>query len=184
VARKPAQSFAAGEEGTTDADLLAAATGDDPYRVCPAHRWYPTPMAPVMAAEALGRSGFTVADLVAEVDWAHPDGPPDLRLFETAGGLRSPLADDGDSLAVAAAVEPQLVVVVANAGLGTLDLCRSAAEALQRRRLPVTIVLNRYDETNDLHRRNRTWLQEREGLSADPPAAAIEALLASTAGDR
>ena len=37
AARKPAQSFAADDE-VTDADVLAAATGEDPTAVCPPHR--------------------------------------------------------------------------------------------------------------------------------------------------
>src|SRR5688500_1494166 len=69
VVRKPAQSFAPGDEGKTDADLLAEATGDDPYKVCLAERWYPVAMAPPMAAEVLGRKPPTIATLVNEVRW-------------------------------------------------------------------------------------------------------------------
>jgi len=48
AARKPAQSFA--QDGRpTDAELLAAASGQAPWDVCPAHRWYPAAMAPPMA---------------------------------------------------------------------------------------------------------------------------------------
>ena len=86
AARKPAQSYAPGDL-RTDADVLAAATDDDPTAVCPRHRWYETPMAPPMAAEALGRRSFTVADLVTELDW--PDAV-DVGVVETAGGVRSP----------------------------------------------------------------------------------------------
>ena len=52
-ARKPAQSFDAGD-GPTDADVLAAATGETPHDVCPRHRWYARALAPPMAADALG----------------------------------------------------------------------------------------------------------------------------------
>ena len=65
VARKPAQSFEP-DTGPTDADLLGAASGEDPRTVCPAHRWYEVPMAPPMAAAVLGRPAITVADLVRE----------------------------------------------------------------------------------------------------------------------
>ena len=66
AARKPAQSFEPGDE-VTDADVLAAATGEAPHDVCPAHRWYPIAYAPTMAAAALGRPGFTTRELVGEV---------------------------------------------------------------------------------------------------------------------
>ena len=54
AARKPAQSFEPGT-GPTDAEVLAAATGEPATTVCPAHRWYEVPMAPPMAASVLGR---------------------------------------------------------------------------------------------------------------------------------
>ncbi len=94
--RKPAQSYAPAELGTTDAELLAAATGVDAETVCPAHRWYATPMAPPMAAAALGAPSFTIADLAAEtLALASGAGP---RFVEGAGGPRSPLAADGDNV--------------------------------------------------------------------------------------
>src|SRR5439155_16608062 len=97
AARKPAQSLDADDaaRGATDADLLAAATGEPVEVVCPRHRWYEVAMAPPMAAAALGRPPFTVADLVDELRW--PDGG-DVGLVETAGGVRSPIADDGDTV--------------------------------------------------------------------------------------
>src|SRR5690348_5882168 len=65
VAYKPAQSFAPGDT-QTDADVLAAATGDAADQVCPRTRWYEVPMAPPMAAEVLGRAPFTIGDLTTE----------------------------------------------------------------------------------------------------------------------
>ena len=44
----------------------AGAAASRPTSVCPPHRWYEVPMAPPMAADALGRPPFTIADLVAE----------------------------------------------------------------------------------------------------------------------
>jgi len=66
AARKLAQSFVPGDldARATDAHVLARATGDRPESVCPPHRWFEVPMAPPMAAQALGRPPFTVADLV------------------------------------------------------------------------------------------------------------------------
>jgi dethiobiotin synthase len=159
AARKPAQSYAAGDDPAgTDAALLAAATGDHPQLVCPQHRWYPVPMAPPMAAEALGRPTFTVADLVTELAW--PAGVA-VGLVEAVGGLRSPLAADGDAMDLARALHPERVVLIADAGPGTINAVRLSAAALDG--WPLSVVLNRFDATDDLHRRNHAWLVERDG---------------------
>jgi len=160
AARKPAQSYAAGDDlAGTDAALLAEATGDAPQLVCPQHRWYPVPMAPPMAADVLGRPAFTVADLVAELAW--PVGVA-VGLVECAGGVRSPLAADGDAPALAEALQPERVVLVADAGLGTINAVRLATAALAGWAL--SVVLNRFDPADDLHQRNRAWLAERDGF--------------------
>jgi dethiobiotin synthetase len=162
AARKPVQSFAP-EDASTDADVLAAATGEAPTTVCPAHRWLPTPMAPPMAADALGLAAFSIAELVAEVtDVERTTSDDTIVLVEGAGGVRSPLARDGDTAALADRLHPDLVVLVADAGLGTINLVRLAASAL----LPHTVVvyLNRFDERDDLHRRNRDWLVAHDGF--------------------
>ncbi|MGZ4730338.1 MAG: AAA family ATPase, partial [Acidimicrobiales bacterium] len=68
AARKPVQSYEPGD-ATTDAGELAAATGEERTAVCPRHRWYEVAMAPPMAAEALGRPPFDLAELIDEVTW-------------------------------------------------------------------------------------------------------------------
>jgi dethiobiotin synthetase len=168
AARKPAQSFDPGD-ASTDADVLGAATGEDPRTVCPAHRWYEVALAPPMAARVLGRSAFTLADLVDEITW--PEGI-DVGLVETAGGVRSPLAaDDGDAVALTAALRPDVVVVVADAGLGTLNSIRLTLAAFadlldSRDDLECVVVLNRFDPTIDLHRLNLAWLHDHDGIDA------------------
>lgn len=159
TARKPVQSFAPGSTEPTDADVLSGATGEKPNEVCPPHRWLPCPMAPPMAAEQLGLPPFTIADLVSELGAIAPGA---IALVETAGGVRSPLADDGDSADFARALRPALIVLVADAGLGTINLVRLSTAALAPNR-PV-VYLNRFDEQNDLHARNREWLETRVGL--------------------
>jgi dethiobiotin synthetase len=159
VARKPAQSYDAGDDlSDTDAALLAHATGDHPAAVCPQHRWYPVAMAPPMAAEALGRRPFTIADLVDELAWPAVVG---VGLVEAAGGVRSPLAADGDAAALAGALRPDRVVLVADAGLGTINGVRLSMAALAP--WPVTVVLNRFDPADDLHVRNLEWLGGVDG---------------------
>lgn len=167
AARKPVQSFAPGA-GPTDADVLATATGCRPHDVCPAHRWYPAPMAPPMAAEALGRPAPRMAELTAELSW--PAGTA-VGLVECAGGLASPVAADGDSADLARAIGADLVLLVAHAGLGTISDVRLCAAAV--RDLPLQVVLNRFDDNDDLHRRNLAWLAEREGLDVTTSRAEL-----------
>jgi dethiobiotin synthetase len=158
VARKPAQSSSP-DDTTTDADVLAAATGEMPTDVCPAHRWYSTPLAPPMAAEVLARDAFTVADLDDETSWT---GHADIALVEGAGGPRSPLASDGDNVDLARRLRPSMVLLVADAGLGTINSVRCCADVLSP--LAVVVALNRFVADDELHVRNRRWLSERDGF--------------------
>jgi dethiobiotin synthetase len=177
AARKPAQSYAPGDR-ETDADVLAAATGDDPRDVCPAHRCYPVPLAPPMAAEALGRPSFGIADLSAELSWP---GRPDVVLVEGAGGPRSPIARDGDNVDLARALAPSLAVLVAPAGLGTINAVRLCADALAP--LPLVVALNHYSQVDDLHELNRSWLADRDGLTVVTEPAALADVLVTVVRD-
>jgi dethiobiotin synthetase len=162
-ARKPAQSFDAGDR-VTDAHLLAEATGETAAEVCPHHRWYEVPMAPPMAAEALSRSAFTIADLAAEIDWGI--AALQVGLVESAGGVRSPLASNGDTVTLVEELQPHLVVLVANAGLGTINGVRLSIEALDKgaHMASIVVFLNRFDGADQLHRCNRAWLIDRDGF--------------------
>jgi dethiobiotin synthetase len=115
-----------------------------------------------MAADLLGLPAFTVADLIDELRW--PEVPVDVGLVETAGGLRSPLADDGDCLAFVETLRPDVVVLVADAGLGTLNAVRLTAQALGPRARNVAVVLNRFEMASDLHQRNLSWLAHRDAM--------------------
>jgi dethiobiotin synthetase len=165
AARKPAQSFDAGDDPAShDATVLGGASGESPETVCLPHRWYEAALAPPMAADLLGRPPFSVSDLLDECRW--PDAPVDVGLVETAGGLRSPIADDGDCLSLVRGLAPDLVVLVADAGLGTINAVRLTAQEVALARAPIVVVLNRYEPSSELHRRNLAWLCERDGLSA------------------
>jgi dethiobiotin synthetase len=178
-ARKPAQSFEPADLGGTDAELLAAATGEDPTTVCREHRWYETPMAPPMAADALDRPRIALADLVDELGW--PDPAPEVGLVETAGGPCSPIAHDGDGIDLVVRLAPTWVVVVADAGLGTISAVRQAAIAMAQRDVgPPLVHLNRYDPAVDLHRRNRGWL-EGAGLELTSDIGELAARLRGSA---
>jgi dethiobiotin synthetase len=161
AARKPAQSFDPSDDPSGyDAAVLGAASGEAPETVCAPLRWYETALAPPMAAAVLGRPGFTLDELVDELRW--PDEPVEVGFIETAGGLRSPIADDGDCLALVEAVGPDSVLLVADAGLGTINAVRLTADALAQLCVPVFVVLNRFDHAVDLHQRNRAWLSGRD----------------------
>jgi dethiobiotin synthetase len=160
AARKPAQSYAPDELGTTDAEILGRASGEPAETVCPRHRWYPVPMAPPMAADVLGLPSFTIADLVSEIA-PGPADPASIRVVEGAGGPRSPLAADGDCVTLARALEANVVVLVAPAGLGTINAVRLATAAFFDGGVigaRLVVALNRYDAADDLHRRNHGWL--------------------------
>jgi dethiobiotin synthetase len=177
-ARKPVQSFAPGDEGATDADVLARASGEDPMAVCPTHRWLPMPVAPPMSAAALGLPPFTIANLADEVKTAAPTAATDaggIVFVEGAGGARSPLADDGDTVALAHALAADRIVIVADAGLGTINAVRLTVAALSSW-TPV-VALNRFDDHHPLHRANREWLSDRDGYCVVTSPAALGAEL-------
>lgn len=164
AARKPAQSFEPDDPPAgTDAAVLARATGATPEEVCPPHRWYETAMAPPMAADSLGRPPLLLDDLVAELDASWPDDAVDVGFVEMAGGSWSPVTHDADCIELTAALSPELIVLVADAGLGTLNVVRPAVATLSGI-APIALVLNRYDDGSELHRRNRDWLVDREQL--------------------
>jgi len=182
AARKPAQSFepAATQPGTTDAELLAAATGESPSDVCPPERWYAKPMAPPMAATALGRQAFYLRDLEAALNW--PRGR-DVGLVELAGGLGSPQAADGDGVDLAGLLAPDLVVLVAGAGLGTLSPISLSARALGKQaKHGLVVYLNRFDGADELHSANKRWLVERQGLAVCTGVGELAGLFARLLG--
>jgi dethiobiotin synthetase len=113
AARKPAQSGVIA--GESDAELMAGATGEPADVVCPRERWYEAAVAPPMAAP--GR--LTIRELLGGL--APPSGGTDVLFVEGAGGPRSPLAHDGDNVDLAEALAPDLVVLVADAGLGVIN---------------------------------------------------------------
>jgi dethiobiotin synthetase len=176
AARKPAQSYGAGTSPeATDAAVLAAASGEQPTEVCPPWRWYEVAMAPPMAADVLGRPPFTLADLAHELRWPEEVG---VGVVETAGGVRSPLATDGDTVDLIGLLDPDLVLLVADAGLGTINAVRCSVGALPS---PPCVVLNRFDPSQDLHRRNLQWLCN-DGLDAVAVPADVDGVVQRVLG--
>lgn len=159
AARKPVQSYGP-DDINTDAARLAGASGENVADICPAHRYYPLAMAPPMAARVLGRGPLLMEEIVAEVRW--PEGI-DIGLVETVGGARSPLANDGDSMDLLQRLQVDQFLLVADAGLGTINSVRLTLAAVGP--LPTLVYLNRFDTSNELHELNRRWLIEQDHLS-------------------
>jgi dethiobiotin synthetase len=158
-ARLPAQAYLR-DEAATDADVLAAATGETPTEVCPPTRWYAVPMAPPMAAEVLGLPPIMLADLEREVGTGWPLRPVDVGLIGSSGGVASPLASNGDVAELARSLGTDLTVVVAEADVGAINSLRLCHEVLSP--LPVVVYLNRFDPENELHLRVYEWLTKHD----------------------
>ncbi len=154
--RKPVESFADGDE--RDSELLASAGGESPDIICPPHRRYELAMAPPIAASILGRPPISMADLESEMGLDALD--VHLVLVEGVGGPYSPLAEDGDTATLAAAVGAALVISVVDASLGAINSAIAVAKAFPG--AEVLTFLNRYDEADEVHTTNAEWL-ERSG---------------------
>lgn len=78
------------------------------------------------------------------------------------GGVAAPQGDDGDTVALIEALGADRVVLVADAGLGTINVVRLSMAALAG--WPTVVHLNHYQAECDLHVRNRAWLSDRDGF--------------------
>ena len=159
AARKPVQSYAP-DDIDTDAARLAGASGEDVADICPAHRCYPLAMAPPMAASALGRGPVRMREIIDEIRWP---ADVDIGFVETVGGARSPLASDCDSLQLLQQLQVDELLLVADAGLGTINSVRLTMAAIGP--VPTLVYLNRFDPEQELHEANRRWLIEQDRLS-------------------
>jgi dethiobiotin synthetase len=108
---------------------------------------YPDPLAPATAARRANLPAVTpeaVADYVRGLD-------AELVLIEGAGGLLVHLDDDGGTLADVAHLLDAPVIVVARAGLGTLNHTALTVEALQARGLTcLGVVIGSWPREPDL----------------------------------
>ncbi|MFF7990991.1 dethiobiotin synthase [Kitasatospora xanthocidica] len=137
---KPGQTGVTPDE-PGDADEVRRLAGELTYRELAR---YPEPLAPDTAARRSGLPYLSPAEVVTEV--AGLAAAHDLVLVEGAGGLLVRYDDEGRTLAdqaraVLDAGLPAEVLLVASAGLGTLNIVSLTAEALAARELPLTGVL-------------------------------------------
>jgi dethiobiotin synthetase len=167
LALKPVETGCA-PDAPADALALREACGsgqalDDlcPYR-------FRLPAAPLVAAEAEGRS----IDLrrIEEIV-ARASAPI---VVEAAGGLLVPLARGASSLVTNLDLAKRLglpVLLVARAGLGTLNHCALSVQALERRGLSiVAVVLNRVSPQDDPSvATNAHWVGELTGARVIGP---------------
>ncbi|MEU3146110.1 MULTISPECIES: dethiobiotin synthase [unclassified Streptomyces] len=136
---------------------------------------YPDPLAPATAARRAGRAPVRphdVAETAAELAAEH-----DLVLVEGAGGLLVRFDEDGGTLADAAALLSAPVLVVAAAGLGTLNVTDLTTRELRSRGLtPAGVVIGSWPAEPGLAERcNLRDLPEVTGvplLGAVPAGAA------------
>jgi dethiobiotin synthetase len=180
-AMKPAQS--GHEPGQpSDADRLRAAAGggDPPELVCPYS--FGPPLAPAVAARLAGRtiSLPRLLDAARALAARH-----EALVVEGAGGLLTPLTDRETfaDLAVALGLP---VLVVARAGLGTVNHTALTCEALRARGLPVLgVVLDQASQPEDVSRpynaadiERLTGVRVLASLPFEPSAALRERLFA------
>jgi dethiobiotin synthetase len=127
---KPVQTGFQPGTDTGDDDLTEIARLTGVTRLVGLAR-YPQPMAPVAAAEEAGVRLPTRGEVLQLVRGT--DGPRRLTFVEGAGGLLVELADAGVTLRDLAADLDAAVLVVATAGLGTLNHTALTLEALGAR---------------------------------------------------
>lgn len=124
---KPAQTGVVdGEPGDVD-EVVRLAGGITPWELAR----YPDPLAPGTAAKRAGLSPTSPSQAAAaavELARGH-----DLVLVEGAGGLLVRMDDAGGTLADVAWSIAAPVLIVAHAGLGTLNATELTAEALRHR---------------------------------------------------
>ncbi|MEU2378966.1 dethiobiotin synthase [Streptomyces misionensis] len=132
------------EHGDADevARLAGAVTADELAR-------YPEPLAPGTAARRAGMAPVhprEVAERAAKLATEH-----DLVLVEGAGGLLVRFDAEGGTLADAARLLGAPVLIVATAGLGTLNTTELTARELRRRDLePAGVVIGSWPADPDL----------------------------------
>lgn len=123
-----------------DQEALAAAAGN--WQTGPARGLYrfPLPAAPSVAAVDAGAPPVDLALIVSTARSVATAAAVDLTLVEGAGGWRVPVTDEADMGALAKALALP-VVVVARAGLGTINHTLLTLEAIERDGLAVAAVV-------------------------------------------
>jgi dethiobiotin synthetase len=146
---KPAQT-GVGTGAETDAATIARLADPATVRTLAA---FPDPLAPLAAARVSGQPPLTV--MAAHLGIRDAGRQHDLTLVEGAGGLLVELGEGGWTVADLAASLGATAIVVARAGLGTLNHVALTLEALDRRGIPAYVVIGAWPAEPELvHRTN------------------------------
>lgn len=165
---KPAQTGAAPDEPADLAEVRRLADGVTTREL----RRYPDPLSPEAAARRSGLAEVTPSDVARAATELHTEH--DLVLVEGAGGLLVRFDAAGGTVADAAWSLGAALVVVAEAGLGTLNATALTAEVATRRGLDVLgVVIGSWPAVPDLAARCN---------AADLPVAAGAPLLGALSG--
>ncbi|MER7003530.1 dethiobiotin synthase [Dactylosporangium sp. NPDC000555] len=114
---------------------------------------FPDPLAPLAAARVSGEDPLTA--VMAQLAVRSIAENHDVTLVEGAGGLLVPLGEDGWTALDLASALGATAVVVARAGLGTLNHTALTLEALARRDVPALVVFGAWPAEPELvHRTN------------------------------
>lgn len=164
AARKPVESgWNADNPMRSDAALLASASGEPLEQVCRFH--FSIPIAPVFAArieeQALHQNALLAA---CQADSA------DLVVIEGAGGLLSPLSEEGDNADFARALNAPVLIVVRER-LGAINQGRMALLSAASHGLSIAgMILNGGSDTEPRSRQNAATLAADLLRYADPHA--------------
>ena len=137
---------------TSDVDTVARLVG--PEVTCVTLAEYPDPLAPLAAAQVSGLAELYLADVLeatAKLVEQH-----DLVIIEGAGGVLVPMGFGGWTVADLAVALRAPAIVVARAGLGTLNHTALTLEALAARGIAASVVIGAWPAAPELvHERNR-----------------------------
>jgi dethiobiotin synthetase len=172
VVCKPVQT-GSGADGSGDDDLAEIARLAGVTELVSVAR-FPEPLAPAAAAERCGRPLPSAAAILAAIRGA--DRPGRLTLVEGAGGLLVEIAAGGVTLRDLAADLAAPVLVVCQAGLGTLNHTAMTLECLDNRALTCAgLVIGSWPERPGIAEDyNRTVLSQMAPLRAVIPGGAGE----------
>jgi dethiobiotin synthetase len=141
---------------------------------------YPDPLSPAAAARRSGRPPLDPALCAHAVLTAQDDA--DLVLVEGAGGLLVRYDDDGFTMAELARTLRLQVVVVVEAGLGTLNATALTLEAMAHRGLDLAgLVIGAWPKQPGLAERSN--VADLEMLAARPLLGALQAGAGSLTGE-
>ncbi len=173
---KPAQTGIAAfaPDEVSDVDAVFHLAGPEVFAMTLAE--YPDPLAPLAAAQVSGLPELYLADVLGTT--AKLVEQYDVVLIEGAGGLLVPMGFDGWTIADLAIALRAPAVVVARAGLGTLNHTALTLEALAARGIEASVVIGSWPAEPELvHRRNQRDMPGRvigvipQGAGSLPPDA-------------